>query len=190
MLFQIPFGDDMLDTAPDSSTQLKHPNWGNAQAYSSSLRYPMNPASLLRNHSQSLTSLEMFLEHYQIAYDTLNNGHLMVKLKEQIHFESGSVKLSLRSQDWLHHLGNYLSQTSDIDVVIDGHTDNIGQASFNDGLSEKRAKEVEKQLLATALPRDRVFSRGFGEFDPKCSNSTAGGKACNRRAELTLIVSQ
>ncbi|AUI88762.1 hypothetical protein BS333_18620 [Vibrio azureus] len=187
---EIPFGGDMLDTAPSSSSQLKHPNWGNAQTYSTTPRYSVPSPRSLPNNSQGLSSLEMFLDRYQIAYETLDSGHVMVKLKEQVHFESGSVKLSLRSQDWLRQLGNYLSETSDIDVVIDGHTDSTGQATFNDGLSEKRAREVEKQLLATKLPRHRVFSRGFGEFAPQCSNATAGGKACNRRAELTLIVSQ
>ena len=48
-----------------------------------------------------------------------------------------------------------------MDVVIDGHADSTGAASFNDTLSEKRAREVEKQLLATSIPRQRVFSRVF-----------------------------
>ncbi|MGU3845217.1 OmpA family protein, partial [Vibrio diabolicus] len=45
-------------------------------------------------------------------------------------------------------------------------------------------------LLAKSIPRQRVFSRGFGEYVPQCSNSTASGKACNRRVELTLIVDE
>ncbi len=113
----------------------------------------------------------------------------MVRLKDQVHFQTGSAQLSLQSIDWLRSLGHYLAGRTDVDVVIDGHADSTGTVSFNDTLSEKRAREVEKQLLATSIPRQRVFSRGFGEHVPQCSNATSRGKACNRRVELMLIVS-
>ncbi len=177
-------GGNILDTAPRTNSELRHPEWGYAPT-----SYVAAPRSMGKK-SQGVMSLEMFLNRHQIAHETISGEHLMVRLKEQVHFQTGSARLSSQSQDWIRSLGHYLSGRTDIDVVIDGHADSTGAASFNDSLSEKRAREVEKQLLATSLPRQRVFSRGFGEYVPQCSNATSSGKACNRRVELMLIVDQ
>ncbi|NMU46979.1 OmpA family protein, partial [Vibrio parahaemolyticus] len=103
--------------------------------------------------SQNVTSLEMFLSRHNIPHETLSGGHLMIRLKEQVHFQTGSARLSAQSQDWIRNIGHYLAGRTDVDVVIDGHADSTGAESFNDTLSEKRAREVEKQLLATSIPR-------------------------------------
>lgn len=183
-------GGNILDTAPRTNSELRHPEWGYAKSYVSTPRYVAQTPSTAGKKSQGVTSLEMFLNRHHIAHETISGDHLMVRLKEQVHFQTGSARLSSQSQDWIRNLGHYLAGRTDVDVVIDGHTDSTGAESFNDSLSEKRAREVEKQLLATSLPRQRVFSRGFGEYVPQCSNTTASGKACNRRVELMLIVDQ
>ncbi|MEF1341674.1 OmpA family protein, partial [Vibrio rotiferianus] len=138
---------------------------------------------------QGVTSLEMYLDRNQIAHEVLAGENVMIRLKEKINFQFDSSRLSANSQSWIQNLGQYLSSRPDVDVVIDGHADSSGAESYNEGLSERRAKEVESQLL-TMIPRQRLFSRGFGELVPKCSNSSSIGKACNRRVELMLIVNQ
>ncbi|MGR5446578.1 OmpA family protein [Vibrio jasicida] len=184
-------GGNILDTAPRTNSELRHPEWGYAPtSYVSAPRQTTQATSSMGKKPQGVMSLEMFLNRHQIAHETISGEHLMIRLKEQVHFQTGSAKLSSQSQDWIRNLGHYLSGRTDVDVVIDGHADSTGAASFNDSLSEKRAREVEKQLLATSLPRQRVFSRGFGEYVPQCSNATSTGKACNRRVELMLIVDQ
>ncbi|WP_045404599.1 OmpA family protein [Vibrio jasicida] len=184
-------GGNILDTAPRTNSELRHPEWGYAPtSYVSAPRQTTQATSSMGKKPQGVMSLEMFLNRHQIAHETISGEHLMIRLKEQVHFQTGSAKLSSQSQDWIRNLGHYLSGRTDVDVVIDGHADSTGAANFNDSLSEKRAREVEKQLLATSLPRQRVFSRGFGEYVPQCSNATSTGKACNRRVELMLIVDQ
>ena len=184
-------GGNILDTAPRTNSELRHPEWGYAPtSYVSAPRQTTQATSSMGKKPQGVMSLEMFLNRHQIAHETISGEHLMIRLKEQVHFQTGSAKLSSQSQDWIRNLGHYLSGRTDVDVVIDGHADSTGAASFNDSLSEKRAREVEKQLLATSLPRQRVFSRGFGDYVPQCSNATSTGKACNRRVELMLIVDQ
>ncbi|WP_221070244.1 OmpA family protein [Vibrio alfacsensis] len=186
----VPVGD-MLDTAPRSSSELRHPEWGYVTTpYVPSTKRVVNRQTASSESTQGITSLEMFLSRNNIAYESVSGEHLMVRLKEQMHFQTGSAQLSPQSQGWLRSLGHYLAGRTDVDVVIDGHADNTGDANFNDNLSEYRAKEVEKQLLATNLPKQRIFSRGFGEHMPQCTNATSTGKACNRRVELTLIVGQ
>lgn len=182
-------GGNMLDTAPKTNTELRHPEWGYGRS-SHVMNVPAQQTSRATvNESYHMTSLELFLDRHNIAHETISGGHVMVRLKDQVHFQTGSAQLSASSQSWLKSLGHYLAGRTDVDVVIDGHADSTGTASFNDTLSEKRAREVEKQLLTTSIPRQRVFSRGFGEHVPQCSNTTSSGKACNRRVELMLIVS-
>ncbi|EIV1734299.1 OmpA family protein [Vibrio parahaemolyticus] len=184
-------GGNMLDTAPKTNTELRHPEWGYARASHVSTAPRVNQtARAAEKKSNNVTSLEMFLDRHNIPHETIGGGHLMIRLKEQVHFQTGSAQLSSNSQDWLRKLGHYLAGRTDVDVVIDGHADSTGAASFNDTLSEKRAREVEKQMLASSIPRQRVFSRGFGEYVPQCSNATSSGKACNRRVELMLIVDE
>ncbi|KOO11318.1 hypothetical protein AKJ18_29725, partial [Vibrio xuii] len=90
---------------------------------------------------------------------------------------------------WLNLIGSYLSSQPAINVVIDGHSDSTGSARFNDGLSERRAKAVKQQLVQNRVSENAIFPRGCGEHVPSCSNATSSGKACNRRVELLLIVS-
>ncbi len=183
-------GANMLDTAPKANTELRHPEWGYLGSMDAIAPPERQTTSSAATVPQNVTSLEMFLDRHNIAHETIRGGHLIVRLKELAHFQTGSAQLSLQSQNWLRSLGHYLSGWTDVDIVIDGHTDNSGAVSFNDTLSEQRAREVEKQLIKTNFPRQRVFSRGFGEHVPQCSNSTSSGKACNRRVELMLIVSE
>ncbi|WP_098414521.1 OmpA family protein [Vibrio sp. ES.051] len=184
-------GGNILDTAPRTNTELRHPEWG----YASSSRvaassHVYNSKRDSAKKSQNVTSLERFLTKHNIPHETLRGNHVMIRLKDQVYFQTGSAQLSSLSQSWIRNIGDYLSGVIDVDVVINGHADNTGAATFNDALSEKRAREVEKQLLMTGIPRQRIFSRGFGESVPRCSNTTSKGKACNRRVELTLIVEE
>ncbi len=183
-------GNNMLNTAPKTSTELRHPEWGYARSIVAASPRVENVTRAAAKTSSDEESLEMFLNKHNIAHETIRGKHLMVRLKNQLHFQTGSAQLSSQSQEWLKILGHYLADRANVDIVIDGHSDSTGAAGFNDSLSENRAREVEKQLLATHMPRQRVFSRGFGELVPLCSNETSSGKACNRRVELMLIVSE
>lgn len=81
-------GGNILDTAPKSNTELRHPEWGYPSASnvaSSPRSYQTARASVKK--SQNVTSLEMFLSRHNIPHETLSGGHLMIRLKEQVHFQ-------------------------------------------------------------------------------------------------------
>lgn len=70
-------------------------------------------------------------------------------------------------------------------VFIDGHTDDLGPAAYNQKLSERRAKAVKNRLIEKfAIPANRLSSRGFGETMPVADNSTEDGLFQNRRVEV------
>ncbi|NIB41682.1 OmpA family protein [Pseudomaricurvus alkylphenolicus] len=72
-------------------------------------------------------------------------------------------------------------------VVVGGHTDSDGAASYNQTLSEGRASSVTGYLSSQGILKDRLETVGFGESQPVASNSTAEGKQLNRRVEITLV---
>jgi OOP family OmpA-OmpF porin len=75
----------------------------------------------------------------------------------------------------------------DVTVRIDGHTDSVGTEEYNQGLSERRAEAVASYLEERGVSRDRMTVAGFGETQPVADNSTAEGRALNRRVEIDLI---
>lgn len=73
-------------------------------------------------------------------------------------------------------------------ILIAGHTDSVGRASFNQRLSEARAAAVRDWLAdASGIPVTQFAIEGYGDTRPKASNDTAAGRAANRRVEITLI---
>ena len=67
-----------------------------------------------------------------------------------------------------------------------GHTDSIGSADYNKGLSERRAKVVYEYLTSHGISADRMTWAGYGESQPMADNETDAGRAQNRRTELIV----
>ncbi|WP_070966733.1 OmpA family protein [Vibrio sonorensis] len=179
------FGDNMLDVAPKGDLDVRNPKWGEATiASNSGVKGPFGQS---RTHSYD--SLQKFLTSNGVDYELLPGNHVMVKLKDTIKFNTGSARVSSESQYWLDMMGRYLSTEPGIDIVIDGHADSTGAPSFNDTLSEKRAKAVKQNLVRNNVAMHSIFTRGYGEYVPACTNRTKQGKACNRRVEVLFIVS-
>lgn len=72
-------------------------------------------------------------------------------------------------------------------VRIEGHTDNVGTRGFNQTLSEERASEAARALIAKGVAVHRITTQGMAFDKPAASNDTAEGRARNRRTEITLV---
>ncbi|WP_084630514.1 OmpA family protein [Desulfovibrio aminophilus] len=77
-----------------------------------------------------------------------------------------------------------LKQRPEMEIVVEGHTDSIGTEVYNQGLSERRAKSVSDWLVKNGIDSQRIESAGYGKMKPKYDNSTAEGRALNRRVEI------
>ncbi|MCM0756575.1 OmpA family protein [Desulfovibrio aminophilus] len=77
-----------------------------------------------------------------------------------------------------------LKQRPELEIVVEGHTDSIGTEVYNQGLSERRAKSVADWLVKNGIDSQRIESVGYGKMKPKYDNSTAEGRALNRRVEI------
>lgn len=178
--------DNLLDVAPKNAHDVIHPEWGYGPA---PVATEVQGNTRMRTTVTEYDVLQNFLVQNNVSYEVMPGNHLVIKLTDSVKFHTGSSSVSAQSAQWLQTMAQFLRSQPNIDVIIDGHTDSTGNAGFNDRLSEKRAKAVEQQLLRNNVSKQSVFTRGYGEYNPTCSNLTSGGKACNRRAELLLIVS-
>lgn len=72
-------------------------------------------------------------------------------------------------------------------IIAVGHTDSIGTAEYNQKLSERRANTVKEYLVSKGIEKNRIYTEGKGEKDPIATNSTAEGRAKNRRVEIEVV---
>jgi outer membrane protein OmpA-like peptidoglycan-associated protein len=105
---------------------------------------------------------------------------------DQINFDSGSAKLRSGSQGQLDNVAAILNSCPSVHVNIAGFTDNVGSPDANLRLSQNRAKTVVAQLERRGVPSDRLSMEGHGENDPVADNSTADGRAQNRRTAMQV----
>ena len=114
-------------------------------------------------------------------------------------FGTGKSTLTSSSKASLQELANVLKNNSDCDVAIQGYTDNAGWKNStaeqsqqkNLELSQQRAQSVTNYLLSQGVSPTQIRSTmGFGESNPVADNSTAAGKAQNRRVEVYMYASQ
>jgi outer membrane protein OmpA-like peptidoglycan-associated protein len=77
-------------------------------------------------------------------------------------------------------------QDPDSKIVVEGHTDSQGGASFNQDLSQRRAQSVRDYLVSRGMATDRITAEGFGLTRPIADNTSAEGRANNRRVEIVV----
>ena len=118
------------------------------------------------------------------------DGKVYVSLSEQLLFPSGSAVVNPKGVDALSKLAAVLNLNSDVSVDIEGHTDSIpirGRYQDNWDLSTARANSIVRILVNTyKVDPTRVISSGHSYYDPVAPNSTAEGRAKNRRTDIIL----
>ena len=90
----------------------------------------------------------------------------------------------------LDELARSLDKYDDSNLMIVGHTDNVGSDAYNQDLSERRADSATRYLSSRGVSRFRIGTRGVGESEPAASNSTDGGRSMNRRVEVAIYASE
>lgn len=116
-----------------------------------------------------------------------NNGRdLRVVLSQDLLFATNSTTVSGVSQNELRIVANSLNKYPNTTVNVIGHTDNVGDASFNQGLSERRASAVTSILIGGGVSPARIRSIGAGENNPIASNLNEAGRQMNRRVEIII----
>jgi outer membrane protein OmpA-like peptidoglycan-associated protein len=101
-------------------------------------------------------------------------------------FEFNRADIKTTGHGELRKLADFLMKHPDRQVLIEGHTDDIGSNSYNENLSRRRAESVAAALAAMGVPQPRVTAVGYGESYPVASNSSDTNRALNRRVEVYI----
>ncbi|MFD2856873.1 OmpA family protein [Seohaeicola zhoushanensis] len=124
----------------------------------------------------------------------MNNGtitntgdRLIVTLPQDILFATDSYAVRSDLQRDLGALASNLRAYPNSTVQVVGHTDNTGDAAYNQDLSERRASSVGSVLINSGVAAGRIQIVGRGEDAPIASNLTPEGRARNRRVEVVII---
>ncbi len=113
------------------------------------------------------------------------------KVLEFIYFKFNSATLTANSHEELNSLKQFVDGNSGIVVEIAGHTDNIGAATYNKDLSQRRAQAVVNFLVQEGVNPSAVIAKGYGEEQPLASNDDEKeGRELNRRVELRVLETQ
>ncbi|MBW0156795.1 OmpA family protein [Sedimentimonas flavescens] len=117
----------------------------------------------------------------------VNTGsELVVTMPQDVLFAIDSSAVRPDLQRDLYTLAGSLNRYPDTTVEVIGHTDNTGDARYNQRLSQDRANSVANILIGAGVPRHRVVAYGRGEDQPIASNLTPEGRAQNRRVEFII----
>ena len=104
-----------------------------------------------------------------------------------IYFEFDKAALLAESFFELNKLYELLQDNPEMEILIEGHTDIVGSDSYNESLSQKRARAVVDYLLQKGVNQTRVYSKGYGRRMPIASNDSEDGRSRNRRVEFLIL---
>jgi outer membrane protein OmpA-like peptidoglycan-associated protein len=114
----------------------------------------------------------------------VSDDELKVSVKNDVLFDTGSASLRSASKSALREMADVFDKYADTTISVEGHTDSVGSASYNQRLSNRRADSVASYLGQLGVRDSRIRSVGYGESSPRASNSTASGRQLNRRVEI------
>ena len=146
--------------------------------------------SLTRNLNNTLRNALLGFNSDELSVE-IKDGKVYVSMSDKLLFQSGSSAVEDKGKDALKLLAGVLDKNADIDILIEGHTDNvpIKTSVYKDNwdLSVARATSIVRILTNDyKIIPTRLTASGKGEFFPKADNDTPEGRAKNRRTEIIL----
>jgi len=143
--------------------------------------------ALVMNLKRSLTDIND--EDVQIE---IRGGKVHVSISDKMLFRSGSANLNTQAKRVLDKISTVLNDHSDLDVMVEGHTDNQpmsnGCVTDNWDLSTRRATSVVRTLQNDYyVDPERLIAAGRAEYVPRDDNSTSIGRSANRRTEIVIL---
>ncbi|SFK47265.1 OmpA family protein [Nitrosomonas aestuarii] len=124
-----------------------------------------------------------------MGFKTGQSDQGVVVFLPEVYFEFDSSQLTDLAQEKLSNIGTILADPKALSrrILVEGHTDSIGNSAYNEKLSLNRADAVAEALMMNGVSNQRITRRGYGEKYPIASNTTLDGRAQNRRVEITVV---
>ncbi len=115
---------------------------------------------------------------------------IAISFESGLLFATNSADLQAASRENLTTLATSLKNYPDSDILVVGHTDSTGSASYNQTLSERRAASAKSFLMSQGIAESRIKSEGRGLNEPIADNNTVEGRDANRRIEVAIFANE
>ncbi len=115
-----------------------------------------------------------------------NGDQIELRMPSDVTFAVNQASIQSQFYDELNNVASTLVEYPQTKIDVIGHADSDGTTEYNQDLSERRAASVKAYLTGQGVQPIRIVSYGRGELEPIASNSTAAGKAQNRRVQIVL----
>jgi outer membrane protein OmpA-like peptidoglycan-associated protein len=112
---------------------------------------------------------------------------IKITMKSGVLFDFNSSKVNPTVNDNLVKFAETLKQYPDTEILVAGHTDNVGTEQYNMNLSQQRANAVANVLKTNNVTRNRLTILGYGEKNPVADNTAESGREQNRRVEFAIV---
>jgi chemotaxis protein MotB len=143
-----------------------------------------------RIYEDVLHQFRSLIDAGQLTVDIVR-GRMVIRLPQDILFQSGSATLGTDGTRTLREVGAVLARLEDRQFQVEGHTDNVpiatAQFPSNWELSSARAMSVIRVLLQSGVPPARLSGAGYGEFQPVAANDSPANRRLNRRIEIVML---
>lgn len=139
-----------------------------------------------RQMDKKAAELEESLEDAKIQ--RVEEG-IAIRFDSGILFDFDSAELRMEAMDNLDELADIMGEDDNTELLIVGHTDSVGRAIYNMGLSERRAESAAEFLISQGIDTSRIEVEGRGETEPIGDNTTEAGRQKNRRVEVAIYAS-
>jgi outer membrane protein OmpA-like peptidoglycan-associated protein len=110
--------------------------------------------------------------------------------KSGVNFAFNSADLTATAKTNLNAVAEVFLEFPDTDLLIEGHTDSVGDAGYNMDLSRRRAQAVADYMQSQGVSSSRVTVKALGETSPRFDNATKEGQAKNRRVEVGVVANE
>ena len=114
-------------------------------------------------------------------------GMVVMLSDDHFQFDFDKATLKPKNRELLSRVAGILLASEGYRLFVDGHTDDIGSADYNKGLSERRATTVRDYLVNAGLPENAIETNGFGQSQPLVKAATKEARAKNRRVEIGIV---
>jgi type IX secretion system PorP/SprF family membrane protein len=151
--------------------------------------------ALVKQNSKDIKAVDSTLQDH-IRRDTVSPVQVVLNKKEKsivekafknLEFETNKAEIKESSNSSLDDLAKLLSDKNEYNLLLSGHTDNVGSLTFNFELSEKRVFAVKNYLVGKGISSDRIITEEFGFTRPLEPNSSSEGRSKNRRVEFKIV---
>lgn len=110
--------------------------------------------------------------------------------KAGVYFETNKYNISNNSKLALDKLQKIFAEYPETNILIEGHTDNVGTDAYNLSLSQRRAEAVGNYLKAAGVSSSRLITKWYGESQPKVANDSEANRALNRRVQFVITANE